>query len=83
MTNPVLQTGFDPKPAASVPQASKLKLLDRLRMALEARRYRPETVGRFVEWNRQYILYHDKRHPETMGREQIEGFLGHLGQIGY
>ena len=81
MTFPVLQTGSDATPSRSVPQAPKL--LDRLRMALETRRYRPETVGRFVEWNRQYILVHDKRHPETMWREQIEAFLGHLAQLGY
>jgi hypothetical protein len=78
---PVLQTGCDPIPSPGLTQAPKL--LDRLRMALEARRYRPETVGRFIEWNRQFILYHDKRHPETMGREEIEAFLAQLAQLRY
>jgi hypothetical protein len=48
------------------------KLLERLWQALVARRYRAETVGRFSEWNRQFILFHGKRHPETMGRDEIE-----------
>jgi hypothetical protein len=59
------------------------KLLDRLRLALETRRFRPESVGRFVEWNRQYILFHKMRHPETMGRTEIETFLAELAARGY
>jgi integron integrase len=58
------------------------KLLQRLWQALVVRRYRAETVGRFTEWNRQFILFHGKRHPETMGREEIEAFLTHLAQSG-
>jgi len=49
--------------------------MDRLRLALESRRYRPDTVARFIEWNRQYILFHHLRHPQTMGREEIEADL--------
>ncbi len=59
------------------------KLLDRLRLALEARRFAPETVARFVEWNRRYILYHQRRHPQELGREEIEQFLGELARRGY
>jgi len=59
------------------------KLLDRLRIALEARRYQAETVGRFVDWNRQFILFHNKRHPKMMGREEIEEFLSHLALAGH
>jgi integron integrase len=58
-------------------------LLDRLRMALDARRYRADTVNRFLQWNRQFILFHHKRHPQTMGRTEIEAFLGQLAQRGY
>src|SRR5688500_15509755 len=59
------------------------KLLDRLRLALETRRYRAETVERFIAWNRQFILHHDKRHPATMGRDEVEAFLDHLAEVGY
>jgi integron integrase len=86
MTNLISTTARDRNPSHVPPQAAFApgpKLLDRLRMALEARRYRPDTVGRFVEWNRQFILFHNLRHPQTMGREQIEAFLAHLANCGY
>jgi integron integrase len=80
-----MKAGSDPTSLNRSPQANPPgpKLLDRLRLALESRRYRPDTVGRFVEWNRQYIHFHNLRHPQTMGREQIEVFLDHLAQTGY
>jgi len=78
---PIGHTGSDHNPPATDRQAPKL--LDKLRMLLESRRYRPDTVSRFVEWNRQFILFHHKRHPASMGREEIETFLDHLGQSGY
>src|SRR5262245_4680248 len=86
MSNPISTTARDRNPSYIPPQAAIVpgpKLLDRLRVALETRRYRPDTVGRFVEWNRQFILFHDLRHPQTMGREQIEVFLAHLAKCGY
>jgi hypothetical protein len=45
------------------------KLLDRLRRALTANRYREETVDRLVEWSRRLIVYHGRRHPETLSGE--------------
>ncbi len=86
MANSVLKASADSSPLPSgrqEPNSSGPKLLDRLRQALVTRRYRPETVDRFVAWNRQFILHNDKRHPETMGRAEIEAFLGHLAQLAY
>jgi site-specific recombinase XerD len=86
MTGSLVTSRPDGNPPASPLQAPILpgpKLLDRLRLALESRRYRPDTVARFVEWSRQYILFHNLRHPQTMGREQIEAFLAHLARTGY
>jgi integron integrase len=31
-----------------------------------------------MEWIRRFILFHDKRHPEQMGANEIESFLTHL-----
>lgn len=86
MTHSLVPTGADRTSRAAVSQVTSLpapKLMDRLRLALVSRRYRPDTVGRFVEWNRQFILFHQLRHPDTMGRDEIEAFLAHLGQLGY
>jgi len=32
----------------------------------------------YAYWNREYILFHDKKHPKHMGKEEIEEFLTHL-----
>ncbi len=31
-----------------------------------------------VDWIRRYILYHQKRHPQDMGKPEVEQFLTHL-----
>ncbi|MCI0354292.1 MAG: site-specific integrase, partial [Acidobacteria bacterium] len=59
------------------------RLLERLRLALEAKRFAAETVARFVEWNRRFIVHHGLRHPKTMGRDEIEAFLTAVGRLGY
>lgn len=71
----------DSSPGAQTPQQPKL--LDRLRAALEAQRFAGDTVARFVEWNRRYIVHHGLRHLQTMGREEVEQFLAEIARLGY
>jgi len=54
------------------------KLLDQLRDAIRLKHYayRTDEIVRSVA--RRYILFHDKRHPNEMGRVEIEAFLTHL-----
>nr|MBC8359858.1 integron integrase [Candidatus Desulfatibia profunda] len=33
-----------------------------------------------VSWIKRFILYHDKKHPKEMGRQEIEAFLSHLAK---
>lgn len=42
------------------------------------RHYSPKTAKSYIYWNRQFILFHKKRHPESMGKKEIEAFLNHL-----
>ena len=35
-----------------------------------------------MDWIRRYILFHNKRHPQDMGRAEIEAFLTHLAVEG-
>ena len=35
-----------------------------------------------MDWIRRYILFHDKRHPQDMGRVEVEAFLTHLAVEG-
>ena len=54
------------------------KLLDQLREVIRLKHYAYRTEETYVQWVRRYILFHDKRHPNEMGRVEIESFLTHL-----
>lgn len=54
------------------------KLLDRVREAIRLKHYSIRTEQAYVDWIRRFILFHDKRHPEKMGADEIEAFLTHL-----
>jgi integron integrase len=60
---------MDPKPR---------KLLDQVRDALRLKQYAYRTEETYILWIRQYILFHNKRHPAEMGRPEVEAFLTHL-----
>ena len=59
-------------------QRQDVKLLDRVRNALRVGQYALETEKTYVDWIKQYILFHGKRHPEKMGAMEVEKFLTHL-----
>ncbi|MEO6487959.1 MAG: integron integrase [Thermoanaerobaculia bacterium] len=46
--------------------------------ALRVRHYALRTEEAYAGWIRRYILFHNKRHPSSMGAEQINAFLTHL-----
>ena len=54
------------------------KLLDRVRWHLRVKHYSIRTEQIYLDWIRRFILFHGKRHPETMGEEEIAAFLSHL-----
>ena len=56
----------------------KLRLLDRVRQALQARHGSRRTEKAYVAWIRRYILFHGKRHPADMGAAEITQFLSSL-----
>ncbi len=56
----------------------KPKLLERVRHAVRVRHMARSTEKAYVYWCRRYILYHNKRHPLDMGKQEIEAFLTHL-----
>lgn len=63
---------------------SPKKLLDQLRDALRVKHYAYRTEESYVDWVKRFTLrvFHDKRHPETMGEPQIAAFLTHLAVQG-
>ena len=54
------------------------RLLDQVREAIRLRHYSIRTEQAYVTWIKQYIFFHDKRHPKEMGGREIEAFLTHL-----
>ena len=59
-----------------VPQPSRL--LDRVRDKIRLRHYSIRTEQAYVDWIRRFILFHGKRHPDTLGAREVEAFLTHL-----
>ncbi|HWL39987.1 MAG TPA: integron integrase [Gemmatimonadaceae bacterium] len=55
-----------------------LRLLERLRNRLRTRHYSPRTERAYCGWVRRFVLYHERRHPRSMGEAEIAGFLTHL-----
>jgi integron integrase len=59
------------------PQTEK-KLLDQYRDAIQVRQYSARTGETYIQWTREYILYHNKRHPKEMGETEINQFITYL-----
>ena len=58
------------------------RLLDRVRDKIRLKHYSIRTEQAYLGWIKRYILFHNKRHPETMGKTEIEAFLTHLAVHG-
>jgi integron integrase len=49
-----------------------------MRGAIRLRHYSLRTEDTYVHWVRRFILFHGKRHPESMGAAEVQAFLTHL-----
>lgn len=58
--------------------AQPQKFLDQFRafIRLDGKSYATENT--YVYWVRQYILHHQKKHPSTLGSDEIKDYLSHL-----
>ena len=54
------------------------KLLDRLRDRIRLKHYSIRTEKAYLDWNRRFILFHNKKHPRDMGTKEVEQFLTYL-----
>jgi len=62
---------------SAVPSQSP-RLLDQVRLACQRRHYSPRTAEAYVYWVRNYVLFHQKRHPRELGAKDLETYLNHL-----
>jgi len=58
----------------------KPRLLDQVRSVIRVRHYSRRTEEAYTYWIRQFILFHDKRHPLEMGAAEVEAFLTWLAE---
>lgn len=58
-------------------QPSK-KLLPSIRDEIRLKGYSHNTEKSYLKWIREYIYYHDKTHPDSLGEEDVHEFLTHL-----
>lgn len=42
--------------------------------------YSPRTEEAYCDWVRRFVLFHDRRHPTSMGEREIAHFLSHLAR---
>lgn len=54
------------------------KLLEQARDQLRTRHYSYRTEQTYLHWIKQFILFHDKRHPALLDSDDIGNFLTHL-----
>jgi len=50
----------------------KLQLFDSVRIGIRIKGYSIRTEKSYVSWIKRFILFHDKRHPNEMGKVEIE-----------
>lgn len=56
----------------------KKRLLDIVREKIRVKHYSIKTEQSYVGWAKQYIFFHNKKHPIEMGKREIEEFLTYL-----
>ncbi|MSR13178.1 MAG: integron integrase [Gammaproteobacteria bacterium] len=49
-----------------------------MRAAVRVRHYSIRTEQAYLYWVRRFILFHERRHPESMGEIEVAAFLSHL-----
>src|SRR5436190_4531788 len=54
------------------------RLLDRVRDKIRLRHYSIRTEQAYLDWIKRFIVFHGKRHPETLGAPEVEAFLTSL-----
>lgn len=62
--------------------SAKPTLLEQVRHHLRLKHYSIRTEETYVQAVKQFILYHNKRHPQEMGVEEIRQYLSHLANQG-
>jgi len=52
--------------------------LEKVRSAIRLKHYSIRTEQSYIYWIKRFILFHQKKHPEMMGEDEVVRFLTHL-----
>ena len=77
-TGPGSGAGTGRRVAGIAEQRGPVRLLDQMRDVLRRLHYSLRTEESYVQWVRRFILFHDKRHPASMGEAEVTAYLNHL-----
>jgi integron integrase len=66
------------RPSDDPSGARRPKLLDQVRTACRLQHFSRRTEEAYTGWIRRYILFHQKRHPSTLGALHVTAFLSSL-----
>ena len=59
---------------------ARSQLLEDVRDTLRLRHYSYRTEKSYIYWIRKFILFHQKRHPAEMGKDEIRNYLTFLAR---
>jgi hypothetical protein len=57
------------------------RLLEQVKNAIQVRHYSIRTEQAYIHWIKNYIYFHNKKHPKDMGDVEITAFLSHLASV--
>jgi integron integrase len=66
------------RPRETLVPNPKLRLRDQVHEVMRFKQFSLRTEETYWNWIRQFIFFHNKRHPREMGKAEIEAFLTHL-----
>ncbi len=55
-----------------------MKLLDQVRDVIRKKHYSIRNEQSYVNWIKQFIIFHNQRHPKDMGESEISQYLSYL-----
>jgi integron integrase len=56
----------------------KIKLLEQVRAAIRVRHYSRRTEDAYLNWIKDYIYFHQKKHPSGLGATEISRYISYL-----
>jgi len=68
------------RPRESLVPNPKLRLREQVHEVMRFKQFSLRTEAAYWNWIRQFIFFHQKRHPREMGKAEVEAFLTHLAK---